>query len=73
MTYLGFPSGISGGELTERAVLPGVFAGGDVRSGSVKRVTSATGEGAMAIRLVHEHREQAGNLVRSADPEEPHP
>ncbi|MEU6676717.1 FAD-dependent oxidoreductase [Streptomyces sp. NPDC046925] len=49
--------------------LPGVFAAGDVRSGSVKRVASATGEGAMAIRLVHEHREQAGNLVRSAGPE----
>lgn len=27
----------------------------------------------MAIRLVHEHREQAGNLVRSAGPEGRHP
>jgi thioredoxin reductase (NADPH) len=35
--------------------LPGVFAAGDVRSGSVKRVASAAGEGAMAVRLVHEH------------------
>jgi thioredoxin reductase (NADPH) len=35
--------------------LPGVFAAGDVRSGSVKRVASAIGEGAMAVRLVHEH------------------
>lgn len=43
--------------------LPGVLAAGDVRSGSVKRVASATGEGAMAIRLVHEHRERRGNLV----------
>lgn len=34
---------------------PGVFAAGDVRSGSVKRVASAVGEGAMAVRLVHEH------------------
>jgi thioredoxin reductase (NADPH) len=34
---------------------PGVFAVGDVRSGSVKRVASAVGDGAMAIRLVHEH------------------
>ncbi|MET7755892.1 FAD-dependent oxidoreductase [Streptomyces sp. NPDC005389] len=48
--------------------LPGVFAAGDVRSGSVKRVASATGEGAMAIRLVHEHRERRGNLV-AADSE----
>ncbi|MEU6030689.1 FAD-dependent oxidoreductase [Streptomyces tauricus] len=43
--------------------LPGVFAAGDVRSGSVKRVASATGEGAMAIRLVHEHRERRGHQV----------
>ncbi|TKJ19654.1 cyclic nucleotide-binding protein [Blastococcus sp. CCUG 61487] len=35
--------------------LPGVFAAGDVRSGSVKRVVSAAGEGAMAVRMVHEH------------------
>ena len=35
--------------------LPGVFAAGDVRSGSVKRVASAVGEGAMAVQLVHAH------------------
>jgi thioredoxin reductase (NADPH) len=35
--------------------VPGVFAAGDVRSGSTKRVASAVGEGSMAIRLVHEH------------------
>ncbi len=34
---------------------PGVFAAGDVRAGSVKRVASAVGEGAMAVRLVFEH------------------
>jgi thioredoxin reductase (NADPH) len=34
---------------------PGVFAVGDVRSGSVKRVATAVGEGSMAVRLVHEH------------------
>ena len=34
---------------------PGVFAAGDVRSGSVKRIASAVGEGAMVVRLVHEH------------------
>ncbi|AZM92355.1 MULTISPECIES: FAD-dependent oxidoreductase [Streptomyces] len=53
--------------------LPGVFAAGDVRSGSVKRVASAAGEGAMAIRFVHEHREVTGNLVRPAGPEGPQP
>ena len=35
--------------------IPGVFAAGDVRHGSIKRVASAVGEGATAIRLVHEH------------------
>src|SRR6478752_1403248 len=34
---------------------PGVFAVGDVRHGSVKRVASAVGEGSIAIHLVHEH------------------
>jgi thioredoxin reductase (NADPH) len=33
---------------------PGIFAAGDVRSGSVKRVASAVGEGAMAVMFVHE-------------------
>jgi thioredoxin reductase (NADPH) len=33
----------------------GVFAAGDVRSGSVKRVASAVGEGAMAVQFVHEY------------------
>jgi len=33
---------------------PGIFAAGDVRSGSVKRVASAVGEGAMAVQFVHE-------------------
>jgi len=31
-----------------------VFAVGDVRHGSVKRVASAVGEGSIAVRLVHE-------------------
>lgn len=35
--------------------LPGVFAAGDVRSGSVKRCSSAVGEGAMAVSFVHKH------------------
>jgi thioredoxin reductase (NADPH) len=34
---------------------PGVFAAGDARSGSVKRVASAVGEGAMAVLFVHEY------------------
>jgi thioredoxin reductase len=34
---------------------PGVFAAGDVRSGSIKRVASAVGEGAMAVKFVHHY------------------
>jgi thioredoxin reductase (NADPH) len=39
------------------ASVPGVFAAGDVRANSVKRVASAVGEGAMAIQLVHRYLE----------------
>jgi thioredoxin reductase (NADPH) len=38
---------------------PGVMAVGDVRSGSIKRVASAVGEGSMAVRLIHEFLERA--------------
>jgi thioredoxin reductase (NADPH) len=41
-------------ELLETSA-PGVFAVGDVRHGSVKRVASAVGEGALAVTLVHRH------------------
>ncbi len=37
--------------------VPGVFAAGDVRANSVKRVASAVGEGAMAVTLVHTYLE----------------
>jgi len=35
--------------------MPGVFAAGDVHSGSVKRVATAVGEGSMAVQFVHEY------------------
>ncbi len=35
--------------------VPGIFAAGDVRSGSTKRCAAAVGEGSMAVQLVHEH------------------
>src|SRR5260370_23424391 len=34
---------------------PGLFAAGDVRSGSAKRVAAAVGDGSAAVRSVHEH------------------
>lgn len=39
--------------------LPGVFAVGDVRHGSVKRVASAVGEGSVVIQQVHAYLEAA--------------
>ena len=40
--------------------IPGVFAAGDVRAGSIKRVASAVGEGAAAVPQIHQYiaREQ---------------
>lgn len=35
--------------------VPGIFAAGDIRAGAMNRVASAVGEGAMAVRLVHEY------------------
>jgi thioredoxin reductase (NADPH) len=34
---------------------PGLFVAGDVRHGSIKRVASAVGEGAMAAALIHQY------------------
>ena len=45
--------------------LPGVFAAGDVRADSVKRVASAVGEGAVAVRLAQQHL-AAGRLRQAA-------
>jgi thioredoxin reductase (NADPH) len=42
--------------------MPGVFAAGDVRSGSTKRVASAVGEGSVSIRYVHEYLATATTL-----------
>jgi thioredoxin reductase (NADPH) len=49
------PGGPAAGRLPQETTIPGVFAAGDVRSGSIKRVASAVGEGSMAVRLVHDH------------------
>jgi thioredoxin reductase (NADPH) len=45
---------------------PGIFAVGDVRSGSVKRAATAIGEGSMAVRLVYERLAATG--APAADP-----
>lgn len=38
--------------------VPGIFAAGDVRAGAMNRIASAVGEGAMAIKFVHEYLEE---------------
>jgi thioredoxin reductase (NADPH) len=62
LTGPGLPAGTGGRRwhparrpLPLETSLPGVFAAGDVRHGSVKRVASAVGEGAAAIPLVHRY------------------
>jgi thioredoxin reductase (NADPH) len=46
--------------------VPGIFAAGDVRHGSVKRITTAMGEGATVIQLVHQQLERERELQRVA-------
>jgi thioredoxin reductase (NADPH) len=48
------PSAGTSGALPFETSLPGVFAAGDVRRGSMKRVAAAVGEGSSAVRSVHE-------------------
>ena len=49
--------------------MPGVLAAGDVRHGSVKRVASAVGEGAIAVQLLHSLF--ADELLQRRPPTEP--
>ena len=43
--------------------VPGVYAAGDVRAGSIKRCATAVGEGAAVVRFVHERLSRAGTSV----------
>lgn len=45
---------------------PGIFAVGDVHSGSIKRVASAVGEGSMAVRMIHQRLAAAVTPVAAA-------
>ena len=46
--------------------VPGVFAAGDVRSGSTKRCATAVGEGAMAVQFVHARLAERSHAQRTA-------
>jgi len=43
--------------------VPGIFAAGDIRAGSIKRVAAGVGEGSMSIAFVHQHLQE---LARAA-------
>jgi thioredoxin reductase (NADPH) len=45
----------AGAEYLLETSVPGIFASGDVRSGSSKRCAAAVGEGSMAVQYVHQH------------------
>jgi thioredoxin reductase (NADPH) len=47
--------------------VPGIFAAGDVRSGSVKRVATAVGEGAMCVQFIHQTLTESVNDDKPGD------
>jgi thioredoxin reductase (NADPH) len=47
---------------------PGIFAVGDVRSRSIKRVATAIGEGSMAVRLVFDRLQATGLAIADLPP-----
>jgi thioredoxin reductase (NADPH) len=51
---------------TFAASKPGIFAVGDVRSGSVKRVASGVGEGSVVVSAIHKYLEGL-NLAQAAE------
>ena len=57
--------------------MPGVFVAGDVRTGSIKRLAAAAGEGTMAIQYVHRYcsppRQQKENPSQPATGRDPAP
>ena len=53
--------------------LPGVFAVGDVRAGSVKRVASAVGEGSVVVSAVHAHLGERSQIGMGQDERRPRP
>jgi thioredoxin reductase (NADPH) len=53
----------AGAEYLLETSVPGIFAAGDVRSGSSKRCAAAVGEGSMAVQFVHKHLARAASRV----------
>jgi thioredoxin reductase (NADPH) len=59
----GFVRTGNGSQLSLETNVPGVFAIGDVRAGSVKRVGSAIGEGAAAVAQIHAFLERKSAVL----------
>lgn len=60
-----WPTALPPGDL--ETSVPGIYCAGSVRSGSMKRVASATGEGAAVVSLIHEHLEHLAAQELAAD------
>lgn len=60
-----------GGAVSLQTDRPGVFAIGDVRAGSVKRVAAAVGEGAAVVAQIHQYLAAADEAAREAAPSGP--
>ena len=71
--HLGLRPARRGAPLFLETSRPGIFAVGDVRSGSVKRAAAAIGEGSMAVRLVFDRLQPAGttDAISSPAPADP--
>jgi thioredoxin reductase (NADPH) len=61
-------AGEDGGGLPLETNLPGVFAVGDVRAGSVKRVAASVGEGAQVVAAIHKRLARAAEADAAAAP-----
>jgi thioredoxin reductase (NADPH) len=64
--YADFQWPLSRSPLLLETSVPGIFAVGDTRAGSIKRVASAVGEGAMAVHLVHRFLAECTTLRNGA-------
>jgi thioredoxin reductase (NADPH) len=53
----------SGGKGPYRTSMPGIYAVGDVRSGSVKRVASGVGEGSVVVADIHAYLKDLSNTL----------
>jgi len=65
--YADFQWPLSRSPLLLETSVPGIFAVGDTRAGSIKRVASAVGEGAMAVHLVHRFLAESTTLRNAAE------